>query len=134
MTPEQADKNHNPCLIKIMEEKKLQYGLKHARTHKHTKQKDVTALLSMTHDSHRSWELRLAETLLERSNIFSRVTPMKDYSVRLHSTHFLGPDRSPTPCLAFYLHDFYQITSRSPSLVKPLATKMCYIPQKSAAP
>lgn len=35
MTPEQADKNHNPCLIKIMEEKKLQYGLKHTHAQTH---------------------------------------------------------------------------------------------------
>lgn len=39
MMPEQADKNHNPCLTKIMEEKKLQYGFKHTHTHEHTKQK-----------------------------------------------------------------------------------------------
>lgn len=135
--------------FKTMEEKYYNMALKtNTQTHQ---TKDVTAPHSTTHDFHFSRWLQIVWrnisalhflffffffTFVELSSRdhFSCVTPMKDNSFFLHSTHFLGPDLSPTPCLACYLHNFfYQILHNLLHWWNHLQLKCVIYHKKSAA-
>lgn len=73
MMPEQAGKNHNPCLIKI-KGKKITIMDENTHTHKHTKQKHRSALLCVTHDPPLSRRLLMVGRGREQDSLPARGT------------------------------------------------------------
>lgn len=112
-------------------EEKLQYGFKN----KHTNTPKQTPLHDLWISFQRSTPVVWDFCWL--ADHFSRATLMKEFSLCLHATHFLGP--WPLLILLFVLFFFFPPassfallllpnTSQSPSLASPPASKMCYIP------
>lgn len=114
--PEQADEIRNPCLIIKNNggKKNLQYGFKN--THKHTKQKmspPYTPRPLVSAGDCRGFDYTSCFCLvffclieLRSRDHFSHVTPIKEYSLRLHSTHLLHPDVSPKPPTKYFAISF----------------------------
>lgn len=125
LTPEQADENRNPCLKNNGGKKKLQYGFKN--THKHTKRnmpplRTPRPMILISAGDCRKFDVAYQHytccfflfvvflvLLSWEVEIFSHVWHQwGTFSFFLRSTHFLGPDLSPTPCLASYLRNFFK--------------------------